>query len=97
MTRSAPRIDERLVAAIARLDERGLQIAETNRVVGDVAAQLGLQRPSYEQVRTIVHGLRNRPRSYGLRDAAVEISFRTADPQVVLSRLIDRPPLPKRK
>jgi hypothetical protein len=44
----APRIDSRLVAAAERLDNETTPIAETNRRVGAVAAELGLLRPSYE-------------------------------------------------
>src|SRR5204862_47272 len=55
LTRCGPRIDERLVAALARLDDPTLPIAETNRRLGVVAEGLGLIRPSYQQVRIIDH------------------------------------------
>jgi hypothetical protein len=60
MHAAAPRIDRRLVAALALLDDRSLPIAEVNRRVGAVAFRLGFTRPSYEQVRVLVHGLRRR-------------------------------------
>jgi hypothetical protein len=47
LTRCGPRIDQRLVAEIARLDDPTLPIAETNRRLGVVAEGLGLLRPSY--------------------------------------------------
>ena len=93
----APRIDRRLVAAVARLDRRDTPIAETNRRVGELAAKLGLTKPSYEQVRTIVHAARNEVRAYGVRDAAHDVSFRTEDPRVVAERLIERAPVRGRK
>jgi hypothetical protein len=97
MTRSAPRIDRRLLATIAELDRRGRPIAETNRLVGEAAARLGLPKPSYEQVRQVVHRARNGRRVYGARDALLDISFRTAAPEVVLRRLIERDRLPEGK
>ncbi len=97
MTRSAPRLDQRLLAAIADLDRKGRPIAETNRLVGEAAARLGLPKPSYEQVRQVVHRGRNGRRVYGARDAVIDISFRTAAPEVVVRRLIERERLPKDK
>jgi hypothetical protein len=75
-TTSAPRIDERLVAAIARLDDPLLPIAETNRRVGTVAEGLGLKRPSYQQVRIVVHALRRKERSSSRGQLLLEISLR---------------------
>jgi hypothetical protein len=93
----APRIDRRLIAAIARLDRRDTPIAETNRRVGELAAKLGVTKPSYEQVRAIVHAARNEVRAYGVLDAAYDVSFRTADPKVVAERLVERAPVRGRK
>src|SRR5262245_25887465 len=47
LTAAAPRIDSRLVAAVAWLDDRREPIAETNRRIGFVARDLGLTKPSY--------------------------------------------------
>jgi hypothetical protein len=63
----APRFDARLIAALARLDRRDQPIAETNRRLGVAAESLGVPRPSYEQVRTLVLALRRR----GRRDPGV--------------------------
>jgi hypothetical protein len=81
LTRCGPRIDERLVAAIARLDDRTLPIAETNRRLGVVAEGLGLIRPSYQQVRVIVHELRSLKRSSRLGETLLDIAYgmRTRD------------------
>ena len=48
--RAAPRIDERLVRFIDG-SPLGASAAEITRAVGALAWQLGLSRPSYEQVR----------------------------------------------
>jgi hypothetical protein len=75
LTRCGPRIDERLVAAIVRLDDPSLPIAETNRRLGLVADGLGLIRPSYQQVRVIVHQVRSQKRSSRLGETLLEISY----------------------
>jgi len=60
MPRQAPRIDQRLIAALARLDDDTEPIAVTYRRLGRVAELLGIVRPSYEQVRVLVHSERRR-------------------------------------
>jgi hypothetical protein len=55
MLRSAPRISPRLVAAVDRLDDRRLPIAEVARRVCREAERLDLPRPSYQQIRVLVH------------------------------------------
>jgi len=75
LTRCGPRIDERLVAALARLDDPTLPIAETNRRLGVVAEGLGLIRPSYQQVRVIVHELRSQKRSSRLGETLLEVAY----------------------
>jgi hypothetical protein len=75
LTRCGPRIDQRLVAEIARLDDPTLPIAETNRRLGVVAEGLGLLRPSYQQVRVIVHELRAQERSSRRGETLLEIAY----------------------
>jgi hypothetical protein len=60
MPKQAPRLDPRLVAALRRLDDVTEPIAETCRRVGLTAERLGVVRPSYEQVRVLVHAERRR-------------------------------------
>ena len=55
----APRISPRLLDEIERLSRRSAPIAEINRSVGRAAARLGLPKPSYEQVRALVHEARD--------------------------------------
>ena len=75
LTICGPRIDERIVAAIARLDDPTLPIAETNRRLGVVAEGLGLIRPSYQQVRVIVHELRSQKRSSRLGETLLQVAY----------------------
>ena len=99
MTASAPRTDVRLVAAIERLDDDDACIAETNRRVGLVAEALGLPRPSYEQVRRIVHEARRRGRLPSTGDVLLDIAFRTRPPSALGEHLagVLPPEPPKRR
>ena len=54
MVESAPRIDARLLNAILELDRPSNAVAETNRLIGARARELGLPRPSYAQIRRLV-------------------------------------------
>jgi hypothetical protein len=60
MPRQAPRIDRRIVRAIPVLDDPSVPIAETCRRVGSFAERIGVVRPSYEQIRVLVHDARRR-------------------------------------
>jgi hypothetical protein len=55
---SAPRIDKRLVAALAVLGDSREPVAEINRRVGRLATELGLPRPSYAQIRRLLRAER---------------------------------------
>ena len=84
MVQCAPRIDARLVGAIARIDDGKRPIAETYREVAAVAEKLGVSRPSYEQVRTILHELRGRKRDPAIGQILLDISFRRRPPEALL-------------
>jgi len=84
----APRIDSRLVAAAERLDNPTTRIAETNRRVGRIADELGLVRPSYEQVRTIITRARRLGPHPSAGDVLLEIAFRTRPPTAILDHLV---------
>ena len=60
MSRFAPRYDPRVVAAIRRLDDRRVSIAEVCRRLGDLADGLGVPRPSYVHLRRLVVAERER-------------------------------------
>jgi hypothetical protein len=86
---AAPRIDSRLVAALLRIDDPRRPIAETNRRLGMVAAKLELPKPSYEQVRVVLHALRRGKRDPGVGTLLLDIAFRACSPEQVLDALTD--------
>jgi len=75
---AAPRIDARLVAALDRLDDPRLPIAETHRSLGAVADRLGLPRPSYEQSRVLLHELRRHRAEPLTAELRVRLAIRVA-------------------
>jgi hypothetical protein len=89
MPAAAPRIDSRLVAALVRIDDPRRPIAETNRRLGSIAAELGLTKPSYEQVRVVLHALRRGVREPGVGTLLLDIAFRTRSPEQILDALTD--------
>jgi len=86
----APRISRRLRAEIERLAERSLTAAEITRSVGVTAEQLGLRRPSYQQVRTLVCEHRARPRNPSTADVFLDVAFRVRPPDAILEHLAGR-------
>jgi len=88
---SRPRLRE-LVAA---LDEDGVAAAATWRLVGEIAANAGLPRPSYPHVRRLVAAERRRRRAQReLRDAVREAANAVAAGRApsfdhTLGRLLD--------
>jgi hypothetical protein len=90
----APRIDSRLVAALERLDDRRVPIAETWRRVRIVATELGLTKPSYEQVRCLVHVARRKGRRPTAADTLLDIAFRVRPPTALIDYLADTTPDP---
>jgi hypothetical protein len=84
VTASAPRIDSQLVAALARIDDGKRPIADTHRRVGVVADHLGLARPSYEQVRTIVHLIRAERRDPRLGELLLTAAWSTRSKKPIL-------------
>jgi hypothetical protein len=92
----APRIPQRLLDEIERQSRRAVPIAEMNRCVGRAAGEMGLYRPSYEQVRVLVHAarcLRQRgpvPVSTVMR----QVAFRVKPPEAILLRFL-APPAPR--
>ena len=99
MTVSAPRIDSRLVAAIERLDDSVVPIAETNRRVGEIAEALELARPSYEQVRTIVQQVRRLGPRPGPGQILLDIALRIRPPTAFGDYLVGTlpPEAPRRR
>jgi hypothetical protein len=92
----APRIPRRLLDEIERQSRRAVPIAEMNRCVGRAAAQMGLYRPSYEQVRVLVHTAR-RFRRQGRKPVstvALQVAFRVRPPDAILLHFL-APPAPR--
>jgi hypothetical protein len=76
LTASAPRYDARVVAAIRRLDDPALPIAETVRRLAHLADELGVPRPSYVHMRRYVAEYREREAAARARRQAIrEILF----------------------
>jgi len=92
----APRIPRRLLDEIERQSGRSVPIAEMNRRVGRAAARMGLYRPSYEQVRVLVHTARRLRRRGGARvsTVALDVVFRVRPPVALLDPVF-APPIPR--
>lgn len=83
----APRISYRLLEALARLDDRSVPIAETNRRLGAEAARLGLPRPSYQRVRELVHAHRRINRGPSTLRVLTEVALRARAPEEFLQHV----------
>jgi len=92
MLRSAPRYPPALLALLIGLDDERQPIAETCRRVGEAAARLGIERPSYVHLRRLVHRDRRRRREIGERREGVITNLLTGtvpNPYDVLRELVD--------
>jgi hypothetical protein len=84
---SAPRIAPELVGELQRIDDGVLSIAEVCRRVGAAAERLGLARPSYEQVRVLVHERRLCARRTPTGSVLVDVALRARPPDALLDHL----------
>jgi hypothetical protein len=89
---AGPRIDTRLLAALERLDDHDVPIAETHRRLAHVARRLRLFRPSYEQVRRLVHLARRKGRTPSAGDVLLGIAFNVRPPTDLMDYLLDTLP-----
>jgi hypothetical protein len=87
MTNAAPRIGPILLAAIERLDDESLPIAEVHRRVAALAAELGHARPSYQQVRVLVHEHRTRGLAPTAGQILLQVASRGRPPEALLELL----------
>lgn len=87
MAAAAPRIGPTLLAAIERLDDRSLPIAEVYRRVAALASHLGFSRPSYEQVRVLVHEHRERGLAPTAGQILLDVAVRARPPEALLELL----------
>ena len=92
----APRIPRRLLDEIERQSRRSVPIAEMNRRVGEAAGAMGLCRPSYEQVRVLVHEARllRKGGPPSISTVARDVAFRVRPPGALFLRLA-APPAPR--
>ena len=90
---SVPRCDPRLHALVVGLDRDGAPAAETWRLVGEAAVELGLLRPSYHTIRELVRaerlrrGARTTTRRAGLDVLVAAGSSRVVDLPIALDAL----------
>ena len=87
MTRSAPRIDPRLRACIECIAPEQHSIAETCRRVGALATELGLIRPSYEQIRVLVHEHTQRGLAPSTGEVLLDIAARSRPADAILQHV----------
>jgi hypothetical protein len=87
MASQAPRIGPTLLAGIERLDDESVPIAEVSRRVGALASHLGLVRPSYEQIRVLVHEHRRRGLAPTAGQILFEVAARSRPPEALLELL----------
>jgi hypothetical protein len=79
MYSAAPRLDRRLLDALANVDDPSEPIAETYRRCRKVAADLDIPRPSYERVRIEVHEIRReRERRRNARETLIRVALHQA-------------------
>ena len=80
----APRISVRLREEIYRLSARPDRAADICRAVGKTADELGVRRPSYEQVRLIVTEARLRPRRVSTGGVLLDVGLLGRPPDAFL-------------
>ena len=85
---------QRLLDEIERQSKRRVPIAEMNRSVGRAAGRMRLHKPSYEQVRILVHHARSLRRQgpKPVSTVAIDVAFRVRTPDALLLRLAAPPP-----
>jgi hypothetical protein len=87
MAAAAPRIGATLLAAVERLDDDSLPIAEVYRRVAALASQLGYCRPSYEQIRVLVHEHRRQGLAPTAGQVLLDVALKTRPPDALLELL----------
>ena len=88
MPMQAPRLDRRLIAALRELDDESQPIAETCRRAGALAQHLGLARPSYEQIRVLVHAERRRAAErLAAHELAQDVYWGSRPPRALFERV----------
>ncbi|MDQ3067300.1 MAG: hypothetical protein M3R12_09155 [Actinomycetota bacterium] len=89
MAAAAPRIGATLLAAIERLDDESIPIAEVYRRVAALASHLDYPRPSYQQIRILVHEHRRQGLAPTAGQILLEVALKTRPPHALLELLED--------
>lgn len=98
MVVAAARVDIRVVRLIRRLEWRTPVIADVSRAVGMYCERQGMTRPSYEEVRLLVHEARDRrERRRAALDLVVAVDVRARPPSDLLYLLGDPRDAPTRR
>jgi len=84
---AAPRIVPTLIAAVERLDDESIPIAEVYRRVAALASHLEYPRPSYEQIRILVHEHRHRGLAPTAGRILLDVALKTRPPHALLELL----------
>jgi hypothetical protein len=87
MTAAAPRIGAVLLAGIEKLDDESVPIAEVHRRVSALASHLDCTRPSYQQIRVLVHEHRQRGLAPTAGQVLLDVAFRVKPPDALLEHL----------
>ena len=87
MAAAAPRIDPTLLAAVERLDDESVPITEVYRRVATLATQLEYPRPSYEQIRVLVHEHCHRGLAPTAGQILLDVALKTRPPHALLELL----------
>jgi len=90
MVISSVRTDIRVVRFIRRFEPRSGSTADVVRATGTFCEKSGLTRPSYEQIRLLVHEARERrERRKAALDLLVDVELRARPPSDLLHLLDD--------
>lgn len=87
MPAAAPRIVPTLLAAVERLDDESVPIAEVHRRVAALASHLEYPRSSYEQIRVLVHEHRHRGLAPTAGQILLDVALKTRPPHALLELL----------
>jgi hypothetical protein len=89
MYAAGPRVEERFLEHVVRLDDRSVPMAETYRQIRALAAQMGIPRPSYERVRQHLRSTRLREHERTrARTLALELAYNTRRADLVVADLL---------
>jgi hypothetical protein len=85
--RIAPRVHYKLRRELERHYRDDVPIAEINRRIGALADRIGAPRPSYEQIRTLVHELRESRAQPTTASVAFDVATRVRPPTALVDHL----------